>query len=555
MKRAPDDAGSHSSPMSLDSLLNGLSQEPLETSVLPKFITAQRWFGGKARRVDRMRIADWCTLDDRLSSIIAFVEVQFADTSLDLYCLPLSIATGDEACAVLQESPNSVLTQFASADGQAVLYDALVNDTFCEALLAAIAGSRDIRTQRGAIHGTPTQAFDRLRGPAGQRLKIQHGSGATANSAVVYGNRMILKLFRRLEAGPNPDLELGLFLTEKTSFQRTPPTAGACTYEHPGTEPMTLAVLQGWVNNAGNGWEHALGEVQAFLVRSSGNTRTPHQIEATPSSFFNWALESLPAFVTEAIGRYLNAAKTLAKRTAELHLALCAGPDQPAFAPEPITAADHSKLVAGWKEQARKSLAGLEANIGSVPEPMRESASWLLQQRAMVLERLGTPPAANFQGAKIRCHGDYHLGQVLWTEGDFVILDFEGEPARPLAERRAKESPLRDVAGMLRSFDYAAYAGLFTFTEDRPEMYAPLAPWARIWQQGVSALFVKEYAATAAGSPFFPAELGNARPWLERFILEKAFYELDYELNNRPAWLRIPLAGIVGLLQEMEFRR
>lgn len=188
------------------------------------------------------------------------------------------------------------------------------------------------------------------------------------------------------------------------------------------------------------------------------------------------------------------------------------------------------------------------AGPGALPADVAVRAHALLQSRDVLLERIGSAPALEFAASKIRVHGDYHLGQVLWSEGDFYLLDFEGEPARPIAERRQKQSPLKDVAGMIRSFGYAAYAGLFAHTASRRGEFARLEPWARIWQTWTTAAFLRGYFGATSGALFIPAEVSQRDGLLQLFVLDKALYELNYELNNRPDWVRIPLWGIFDIL-------
>jgi maltose alpha-D-glucosyltransferase/alpha-amylase len=256
-----------------------------------------------------------------------------------------------------------------------------------------------------------------------------------------------------------------------------------------------------------------------------------------------------PAGALEVLGTWLHAAAVLGQRTAELHHHL-ADSDDPAFAPQPLTTADLEALAADTLEQGRRALAILEDNLQRLPGDVVPAARQLLERGSVVLKRLGQPPVIPSGTMKIRCHGDYHLAQVLWVDNDFVILDFEGEPTRSVDARRRQQSPLKDVAGMLRSFDYAAYAGLFAITGDRPADFQRLEPWARLWQQWTSAAFLRAYRASAAGAPFLPAQQESFAALLDTFLLDKALYELIYELNNRPDWVRIPLRGILGLLDD-----
>jgi len=248
------------------------------------------------------------------------------------------------------------------------------------------------------------------------------------------------------------------------------------------------------------------------------------------------------------IGIYLDSSATLGRRTAELHLALASATDDPAFAPEPLTADDLDKLLEGLRERAAKVFDVLKERVSQLPDDTVEIAASVLSRRRQIGAQVGSLKSDGSSGQRIRIHGDYHLGQVLCTKTDFVILDFEGEPARPLAERRAKQSPLKDVAGMLRSFGYAAYASLLNYSARHPDDVSRLEPWAQLWEILVSAEFLRAYRETAAGAAFLPTASADLRALLDFFLLDKALYEVLYELNSRPAWVRIPLLGIVSLL-------
>jgi maltose alpha-D-glucosyltransferase/alpha-amylase len=243
---------------------------------------------------------------------------------------------------------------------------------------------------------------------------------------------------------------------------------------------------------------------------------------------------------------YLVSAATLGRRTAELHLTLAHAPGS-AFAPEPLEGERLEKFAHDMRSHADSMLRLLEQRLTAVNEVARPHAERVLANRASLLNQFDELSAIRSAGAVTRIHGDYHLGQVLRTEEDFVILDFEGEPARPIAERRAKQSPLKDIAGMMRSYHYAAYAALFAFTVHAPDDYALLEPWADTWQHWAAEAFLAAYKGTIADNPLAPHD----REWavvLRAFVLDKALYELGYELNNRPDWVRIPLIGILKLI-------
>jgi len=248
------------------------------------------------------------------------------------------------------------------------------------------------------------------------------------------------------------------------------------------------------------------------------------------------------------MGMYIEEAATLGRCTAELHLALSSSNTDTEFAPEPATTEDFIALSSELTQHARKVLSTLENELEKVPGSLRDHAKAILAAQPGLIDRFTSLAGKHFDFHKIRIHGDYHLGQLLWVKNDFVVLDFEGEPARSLAERRQKQFALKDVAGMIRSFGYAAYASLFRFASHRPSEFAQLEPWARIWQTWTSVTFMKSYLTTAADASFLPIDKSNQQSLLSFFLLDKALYELKYELNNRPDWIGIPLAGIQNLL-------
>jgi maltose alpha-D-glucosyltransferase/alpha-amylase len=508
-------------------LFEGPARQALERAVLPPYLRRQRWFGGKARLIESVRFADWGDLPAGSTwAFLTLLEVHFEDGS-DLYTLPLAVSTGEAAARIVRTMRSRVLARLTGPDGEALLHDALADDSACAALLGAIAEGRELALRAGRVRAFPTAAYPALRGRPEDPLPAAPGPETSSNSLVLFGGRLLLKLFRRLQAGTNPDFEVGRYLTEATDFDRIPKVAGAIEYHAPGGEHVTLAILQALVPNQGDGWHHTLEELGRYFARACGRDHGPG--------------------TQVTIGPYPEAA-ALGRRTAELHRALAAGAADPAFAPEPMTEADVAALAQDILAQGRQALEGMRTSLGRLPESVAPAARQFLEEAPAVLRQWAEAPGARPGATKIRCHGDYHLGQVLWADNDFVILDFEGEPTRTVEERRAKQSPLKDVAGMLRSFDYAAYAGLFAFTKDRPDDFERLAPWAERWRQGVSDAFLREYRATAAGAGLLPADAAQSEALLGAFLLAKALYELVYELNNRPDWVRIPLRGILSLL-------
>jgi maltose alpha-D-glucosyltransferase/alpha-amylase len=531
-------------------LLDGPARAALERDVLPGYLRSQRWFGGKSQAIEAVRVADWGPLPaEGATAFLALVDVAFAGGGRDRYVLPLAVTGGAEAKRLYESARPLALARLAGGRADALLHDALLNDAVAATLLDAVGGGQTFPLQGGTVRGVPTAAFAPLRGDPGDPLPVARGPATSSNSLVFYGRRLLLKLFRRPAEGVNPDFEVGRFLTERTTFDRIPRVAGALSLDAGGAE-STLGILQALVPNQGDGWAHAVDELGRYYDRATARLFGPDPVPPDPRPLPELTPADPPPAAVETIDGYLHAAATLGRRTAELHLALASDATDPAFAPEPLTEADLAGLRADTLAQARSALAALEANVDRLPAEVAGPARGLLDRGPAVIDRIagerGPVPAAS----KTRVHGDYHLGQVLWADGDYYLIDFEGEPVRPVAERRAKASPVRDVAGMLRSYHYAAYAGLFEYARDRPADFARLRPWADLWAQWVSAAFLRAYLAAADGAAFVPADPAAFAGLLDRYTLAKALYELAYELNNRPDWVRIPLGGVLALLGE-----
>lgn len=528
-----------------DSLMEGKTRATLERTVLPGYLLRQRWFGAKSRTLETISIRDWVTLSGGPTpALLVIIRAYYSDGQSERYAVPLAIAEGIPAETVLMNQPATVLAFVKSGNAEAILYDAVIDDEFCERLLAMIEGNEIVKTRSGTILGFKTSVYDEIHGDPSP---INRGSAEQSNSAVFYGRRFLLKLFRRLEAGINPDLEIGRFLTEKAAFPRTPRTAGALELRRNRSEPITLALLQEYVSNQGQGWQLALDTLSRYFEHVGTQEHRLSRFEMAEHSLVELDSLETPPDVFEAVGVALNSAAILGKRTAEMHLALASDPEDPAFAPEPLSGDELGVMVQTLQAQVRSTLSLLGGKFKELPADLQDLAQQILDAGPGLASRF--TPLAEGVGPllKIRTHGDYHLGQVLWHENDFIILDFEGEPGRTVAERRAKKSPLRDVAGMLRSLDYAVYSQLLSSSRNQSDNYERLEPWAQVWKNWTSAYFLREYRSMAA--PLLPTEPSVMALLLEFFMLEKTLFEFQYELNYRPDWVKIPMLGIAHLLK------
>ncbi|HXW55550.1 MAG TPA: maltose alpha-D-glucosyltransferase [Candidatus Cybelea sp.] len=529
-----------------NSIFAGVSRERLETVSLPEYIPKQRWFAAKSRRIKSTRIVD-CAAFNQSRSALVLLEVQFQEGQPEGYLMPLAVAFGDTSEELRRRAPNAIIAPTTSEQGSGLLYDGAFDDGTCLELLSIIQNGGELKGRNGPIRGIPGKAFGQVLGDAVAPLRVRRGSAEQSNTSILYGDRFILKLFRRQESGLNPDAEIGRYLTEHTAFDRIPSFAGSIEYESAkDSEPATLAMLQGLVANEGDGWKWTLEELKRYF-EACAPLAFPEPLSSEPEGALKRSEQPPSQLARDHVGIYLDSAATLGRRTAELHLALASPHTDPAFAPEPLTSADLEVLLADLHRHATRVLDVLKDRVSHLPDEVVEVAATVLSRRRRILDHFRNLVSARVRTQRIRIHGDYHLGQVLKVKSDFVILDFEGEPARALAERRAKQCPLKDVAGMLRSFGYASYASLIDYTTRHPEDIGRLQPWADLWEQSVAGQFLRAYRETAGNAEFLPMDTAEFQELLDIFIADKAFYEVLYELNARPAWVRIPLMGILSL--------
>jgi len=531
-----------------DAFFNGKAAARID-EFLPGFLTRSRWFGGKARPLKQARIVDMFSLEKESRRWgIALVQVDYLAGDAEVYAVPLALAHEDQLDRLLQEHPLAVIARLKlkCKPSASVLYDALADPAFGEALLEVLARKRTIHGRRGQIQGFTTRTFRPLL-PKGQSLPPPTIMRAEqSNTSIRFGDRLILKLIRKLSPGVNPDFEIGRLLTEKR-FPHCAPTAGAIELRLNQAEPMTIAILQGFVTNQGDAWSYTLDHLGRYF-KAAMEQPLPVLPAASPADLLDAAL---PDEAAGLIGDFLGSARLLGRRTAEMHMCLASEQNLPEFKPEAFSKLYQRALYQSMRTQVGKALPLLRRQFNRLPEGLRPLAIHVLEREKDLMDRFKDLLESKIGAMRIRCHGDYHLGQVLFTGSDFTIIDFEGEPARPITERRIKRSALLDVAGMLRSFSYAAHVGLLRRQEGRvpPKAAAELEHRLEFWQRWVSAEFLKSYLQEASGGKFIPGSRNELRVLLRALLLEKAVYELTYELNNRPDWVGIPLRGIRQLLE------
>jgi maltose alpha-D-glucosyltransferase/alpha-amylase len=463
-----------------------------------------------------------------------FVEVSYLDGPNETYALPVKIVSGAAARAISQAAPHAVIVRFDGPE-EAILFDAVWDADFREKLFRLMLDRQRATGKNGHLVGTLSQAF--IHNVGEKALSSQVLSGEQSNSSMLFENKFFLKLYRKLEDGVNPDVEITRFLTDCAKFPNVPAFGGAIEYRRGKSEPTVVCLLQNAVTSENDAWVMTLDHVGRFYERVLGR-KADLQNETAPGPL----LDELVG------GIYPEKARLLAQRTGELHLALASTQDDLLFAPEPFNAMAQRSVFQSMRALLRRTTALLQKKIDNLPPSFRDEAKEVLGAEKEILAREKRLLDRRANAAKIRIHGDYHLGNILYTGKDFVILDFEGEPARALSERKLKRSALRDVAGMMRSFQYAAYSGLWQpamRTEDVPF----LERWADLWYREMSSVFLQSYLKTTAGAIFVPQNADDLQILLEAYLLDKAVYEIGYELNNRPDWVVIPIRGIKHILR------
>jgi len=522
-------------------------------AVLLHYIKGRRWFRGKARDAWAVEIQDIIPMhSDGSNAYVILFQVDYSEGEPEIYVIPVAFASAEKEEAIGSEYPNAIIAKLKKRgkNGESILYDGMVNGDFCSLLLKAVNRRRVFKGKSGEILALPTSALRRVRGPAGTDLTPVPMNVEQSNTSVMYGNSLILKLFRRLEEGINPDVEIGQFLTENTPFTNISQVAGSLQYRRGRRKPLSLAILQSFVPNEGDAWQYTLDLLGRYLEEVQ--THATVQLPPIPRKHLLSLLKEPPALAKETIGSYMVSAQLLGQRTAELHIALSSGLQNIDFAPEPFTMMYQTSLYQSLRGFAIRTIQLLRERLKRLPEDQREYARLIIDMEKDIVERYSLIRRQKIAAARIRCHGDYHLGQVLYIGNDFVIIDFEGEPARSLSERRLKHSPLRDVAGMLRSFHYATHSAI---VRQAPVLAKPendmllQRHWAQYWYTWVSVEFLNSYLNIMAQTGLLPEDPGQLRILLDAFLLDKALYEIGYELNNRPDWVSVPIQGILQLME------
>jgi maltose alpha-D-glucosyltransferase/alpha-amylase len=546
-------------PPTVQALCSSRAARQALAAVLPGYLRSRRWFRSKTRPIVSVSISEAIPLgaEPELLALL-HVQVEFREGDPETYLLPVANARGEEARRIAQQSAQALIVHSKPADGadEVILYDAVYGPQLAEHLLELFARRKEFPTSQGVLRSCPVKS------PRGGVLKrglpATVSSAEQSNTSLVFGGEYICKLFRKLDRGVNPEIEIGRVLAEHGDPAHTPALLGAIEYQGHRQEPATLGTLQRFMPHQGDAWALTRDALQSFYesclaLPESATARAPgtdlglHPSALLEGSLLQKSRRSLPEPFAALAGAYPAEIRLLGQRTAELHRALASSSDAQ-FTPEPFTTMYQRSLYESTRTRLKRATAMLRRQRHALPAREQQTADELIARQGEFDSVLRKLVNSKLDVLRIRVHGDYHLGQVLFTGKDFIIIDFEGEPGRTLAERRFKHCALRDVASMARSLDYAALSALRTGAI-RADDVVRLEPWARAWSAWMSASFVQAYLATLdAHGSLVPASDVDCSALLDYYLLDKCLYELDYEFNNRPDWISIPLFGLVSLL-------
>jgi maltose alpha-D-glucosyltransferase/alpha-amylase len=524
-ERALDTGG----PLDVGGIVMHASRERLRDQVLLPYLKPRRWFAAKNEKIEdlRMRMAGPWKGDSGNAWRITFVQAQLAQQQPHEYFVPLAIAweSRDQDPAVRYGAV--AVTKVRHKDRMGLVYAAFADPEFARDIARAMGANREVPLAEGVLRFSSTSLFaqhaeaiaDEVRTPALEQ----------SNTAVFFGNRLFLKGYRRMRPGVNPELELGRFLTDVARFPNIAPVLGALEYaKDPAAEPATLAILQKFVENQGDLWTLICQHLGRMLSMPEAVSEGGTSVDSAAAGF------------------HLARMGLLGRRVGELHRALATVSGDPRFDPEPVSSADFEAWKKAISSEIDTTFSALEGAMPSMTEAAREAVAPLMDLREAIRNRVRNASCRLAGLAKTRYHGDLHLGQILVALDDFIIVDFEGEPGRSLEERRAKGCVMRDVAGMLRSFSYAGFNAAMRREPGSVTTDAGKQALSR-WERDAIHHFLEGYGKATEGLPSVPADAQSFRTLLDLFLIEKALYELRYEISNRPDWITIPLRGLLEL--------
>jgi len=532
--------------------ITGKVKETLENSILPDYLIKMRWFGGKARGIQGLRITGQSVININGNNVVMLlIEISYSSELPEIYQLPLTFTADAQAAVIKENFPKAIVCNAKVGSETGALSDALFSDALQQEIIKLMGSNAKVMATDGdeIIFAGNRHLKTYLKEK--EKIKSRILAAEQSNTSIVYDSAYFLKLYRKVDRSINPDVEITRFLTEKAKFKHIPAFVGTIEWNS-NNGSMVLGMMQEMVDNNTDGWSFMLDRLSSFNEKILSDPRLQMaNADAKNTSIKPIAYDNLSTEVKELLeAPVTERVNLLGERTGEMHLALASSHEDTAFKPEPFSLHYQRSLFSSFQSLVRKTYQTLAKTLSKLPDDVRQEAEEVLQMRDEILLRFRAIYKKKFDVLKIRVHGDYHLGQTLFTGKDILIIDFEGEPAKTYSERRLKRAALRDVAGMIRSFHYAAYGSLFLNNSLHKEDIKKLVPYVEQWQRYMSGLYLQSYLHTVKDSMLVPKEKEDMQTMLQTYILEKAIYELNYELNNRPEWVIIPLRGIKAIMDQ-----
>jgi maltose alpha-D-glucosyltransferase / alpha-amylase len=536
-------------------IVRGRPKRRFETT-LSRVLARQWWFEGKVHLIRSVQIVDLISLGKTADAPnLLVLRVDYLEGESEMYLLPVGQAWGQEAERLAGESPLAVIAQFqrSSHEDSGILFDASAEPTVATAMLQLMAQRRRLKGSHGELLGWSTSAMETVASGGAEPLSAASVRVERTTSSMIFADKLSLKLFHRVENGVHPDLEMGRFLTENDAFPHTPKVVGAIDYRSNNEGSFTIGVLREYIPQATTAWQFAQDALARFFehVMAQPPEGRPPAMATPGQSYVDLAEGDAPQLARDLLGALLEWSALLGRQTGELHLALASDASNADFAPEPFTQMYQRSLYQSSRKLALQGFHQLRAQLESLPPEAQAVARQALEREKQILEKLRCLLSQRFSAQRIRCHGDYHLGQVLYTGREFWVIDFAGESGRSLSARRLKQSVLQDVAAMIRSFQYAASESVLRLPMTGAVTPDALATWksaAAFWQQWTSSAFLKAYLAATDAAELLPRPRVQLNLLLQVHLMARATYELQYELKNRPDRVASPLQVILELL-------
>ncbi|MGD1700661.1 maltose alpha-D-glucosyltransferase [Dapis sp. BLCC M229] len=527
-------------------------------SILPNYLSSYPWFGGKNKGIQSREIIEVIPIDyQQKETALVFLEFHYTEGPKETYLIPISYLAKSEINSQIPPEKIIAELQIQQQDKSGILFDVLAQKEFLNIPLAAINKNQKYQGNTGVVQGNATDLLAEIMQATTEDIQPHILSERHDKTLINFGTKLILKLFRKLEYGVNPELENSNFLTETSRGKNSAiasnisPTLGYLEYHREGTNLITIGILEKFIPEARDGWSYTSDALRDYFDRVMVEQTSVNELEIPAITVHNSFNTEITESVYDLIGSYINLAEKLGKATADIHHALASDSENPNFSPEQFTPFYQRSVYQYMRNQTGKTLLKLKKHLSELSQNTQQLAKSVINRQDRIMEHLSSVVERKITAMRTRCHGDYHLENVLFTGKDFVVINFEGEATRPLNERRMKRSLLRDIAVMLESFYYAANVALREEVKNgmiRSENMLAMEQWSTFWYTWVSISFLKAYLQNTKSSSFLPQSEEEIQVLLDAYLLEKAIYEVDYELTSRPEWVEIPLARIQQLV-------